>query len=84
MKTSASGTPGVHIKLLVLGSLRVLASGCTFNLIKELTKRGLIVPIGTQHHSFDLYRGAQAKSAAEKAEAEAAEAEAAKAKKGKK
>merc|ERR1712226_1135296 len=53
-------------------------------LIQELKKRGLIVAVGTQHHSFDLYRGAQAKSAAEKAEAEAAEAEAAKAKKGKK
>merc|ERR1712216_853004 len=51
-------------------------------LIKELTKRGLIVPVGDQHLSFDLYRGAQAKSAEEKAEAEAAEAEAAKEKKG--
>merc|ERR1711998_132043 len=50
-------------------------------LIKELTKRGLIIPYGQQHHSFDLYRGSQAKSAAEKAEADAAEAEAAKTKK---
>lgn len=43
-------------------------------LIKELAKRGVILPIGTQHHSFDLYKGAQAKSATEKAEADAAEA----------
>merc|ERR1711934_1035218 len=53
-------------------------------LIKELAKRNLIIPVGTQHHSFSLYRGAQAKTAAEKAEAEAAEAEAAKQKKAKK
>merc|ERR1712039_313042 len=50
-------------------------------LLKELAKRGLIIPVGQQHHSFSLYRGAQAKTAAEKAEAEAAEAEAAKTKK---
>ena len=50
-------------------------------LIKELCRKNLIYPIGTQHHSFDLYRGAQSKTAAEKAEAEAAEAEAAAAKK---
>merc|ERR1711982_297165 len=43
-------------------------------LIKELSKRGLIVPVGQQHHNFDLYKGSQAKTAAEKAEAEAAEA----------
>merc|ERR1711920_85175 len=53
-------------------------------LIKELAKRNLIIPVGQQHHSFSLYRGAQAKTAAEKAEAEAAEAEAAKTKKSKK
>merc|ERR1712151_1489608 len=53
-------------------------------LIKELAKRSLIIPVGQQHHSFSLYRGAQAKTAAEKAEAEAAEAEAAKTKKSKK
>lgn len=53
-------------------------------LIKELTKRGLITPIGTQHHSFDLYKGSQAKTAAEKAEADAAEAAAAVEKKKKK
>merc|ERR1712216_188902 len=47
-------------------------------LIKDLTKKGLIVPVGTQHHSFDLYRGSLAKSAAEKAAAEAEEAAAAK------
>merc|ERR1712124_121795 len=45
-------------------------------LIKDLSKRGLIIPYGQQHHSFDLYRGRDAKSAAEKAEPEAAEAEA--------
>merc|ERR1712176_784204 len=50
-------------------------------LIKELCKKNLIIPVGQQHHSFDLYRGSQAKSAAEKAEADAAEAEAAKTKK---
>merc|ERR1712167_461155 len=53
-------------------------------LLKELCKRNLIIPVGDQHHSFDLYKGAQAKTAAEKAEADAAEAEAAAAKKGKK
>ena len=42
-------------------------------LIKELCKKGLIVPIGTQHASFDLYKGSQAKTAAEKAAAEEAE-----------
>ena len=30
-------------------------------LIKELAKRGLIIPVGKQHHSFDLYTGSQAK-----------------------
>merc|ERR1712216_1016614 len=50
-------------------------------LIKELAKRNLIVPVGQQHHSFSLYRGSQAKTAAEKAEAVIAEAEAAKLKK---
>lgn len=53
-------------------------------LIKELSKRGLITPVGTQHHSFDLYKGSQAKNAAEKAEADAAEAAAAADKKKKK
>ena len=52
-------------------------------LIKDMADRGDIVAVGDQHHSFDLYRGKQAKTAAEKAAAEAAEAEA-KAKKGKK
>merc|ERR1712107_813737 len=47
-------------------------------LIKELRKRDMILPVGTQHHSFDLYRGRDAKSAAEKAAADAEEAEAAK------
>ncbi len=42
-------------------------------LIKDLYKKNLIRPIGDQHHSFDLYMGSQAKTAAEKAEAEAAE-----------
>ena len=49
-------------------------------LIKDLAKKQLIVPVGTQHHSFDLYRGTQSKSAAEKAAADAEE-EAAKNKK---
>ena len=43
-------------------------------LIKELVKRGLLKPVGTQHHSFDLYRGANAKSATQRALDEAAEA----------
>ena len=43
-------------------------------LIKELCKKGLIAPVGTQHASFDLYKGSQAKTAAEKAAAEEAEA----------
>ena len=49
-------------------------------LIKDLAKKALIVPVGTQHHSFDLYKGAQAKTALEKAAADAEE-EAAKNKK---
>ena len=36
-KVEASGEEGVHIRLLVLGSLRALGSGCTFDLIEELT-----------------------------------------------
>ena len=36
-KVQASGAEGVHICLLVLGSLRALGSGCTFDLIEELT-----------------------------------------------
>ena len=43
----------------------------------------MIYPVGPQHHSFDLYRGKESKSAAEKAEEEKAEA-LAKEKKGKK
>ena len=42
----------------------------------------MIYPVGPQHHSFDLYRGKESKSAAEKAEDDKAE-EAAKAKKAK-
>lgn len=30
-------------------------------LIRELEKKGLIKPVGLQHHSFDLYTGSQAK-----------------------
>ena len=30
-------------------------------LIRELEQKGLIVPVGLQHHSFDLYTGSQAK-----------------------
>ena len=44
-------------------------------LIKDLSKKELIVPVGTQHASFDLYKGAQAKTALEKAAADAEEAE---------
>ena len=44
-------------------------------LIKDMYKQSLIKPIGTQHASFDLYMGCQAKTAAEKAAAEAEEAE---------
>ena len=43
-------------------------------LIKDMYKQSLIRPIGTQHASFDLYMGCQAKTAAEKAAAEAEEA----------
>jgi ribosomal protein S25 len=53
-------------------------------LIKELHKKNLIEPVGSQHHSFDLYKGAQALTAAEKLARDEAEAEAAKAKKAKK
>ena len=45
-------------------------------LIKDLSKKNLIIPVGDQHASFDLYRGSLAKSAAEKAAEEAAAAEA--------
>ena len=37
LRISAAGVPGVDVRLLVLGSLRVNASGCTFDLIEELT-----------------------------------------------
>ena len=50
-------------------------------LIKELSKKGLIIAVGVQHASFDLYKGAQAKTAAEKLAAEEAEAAETKAKK---
>lgn len=43
-------------------------------LIKDLYSRQLLVPVGQQHSSFDLYKGAQAKSATKRAEDEAAEA----------
>ena len=43
-------------------------------LIKDLYKKSLIKPIGTQHAKFDLYMGCQAKTAAEKAAADAEEA----------
>lgn len=41
------------------------------SLIKEMTKRGLLLPIGTQHSKFDLYKGSLAKSATEKLKDEA-------------
>ena len=43
-------------------------------LIKELRDRELLIPIGQQHSSFDLMKGAQAKSATQRAADEAAEA----------
>ena len=43
-------------------------------LIKDLADRELITPVGTQHHSFDLYKGKEAKSATEKEAAEKEEA----------
>ena len=52
-------------------------------LIKELHKRSLLLPIGTQHSSFDLYKGSLAKSATQRAEDEAAEAATQKKKKSK-
>ena len=42
--------------------------------IKELTKRQLLIPVGQQCSKFDLFKGAQAKSATQKAEDEAKEA----------
>lgn len=52
-------------------------------LIKDLHVKGLIKPVGDQHHSFDLYQGTLAKTAAERVADEAAAAEAAAAKKAK-
>jgi len=43
-------------------------------LIKDLHNRQLLIPVGQQHSTFDLYKGAQAKSATKRAEDEAAEA----------
>ena len=43
-------------------------------LIKELKKRELLIPVGPQHHSFDLYKGSLAKTATQKAEDDAKEA----------
>lgn len=45
-------------------------------LIKDLCKKNLIESVGKQHHSFDLYKGKLALTAAQKAEAEKKEAEA--------
>ena len=50
-------------------------------LIKDLKKQGLLIPVGQQHHSFDLCKGSQAKSATQKAEDEAKEADKTKKKK---
>ena len=36
-KSDASGSEAVQIELLVLGSLRIMGSGCTFDAIEELT-----------------------------------------------
>ena len=49
-------------------------------LVKDLAKKELIIPVGQQYSTFDLYRGISAKSALEKA-AEDAAAEAKKNKK---
>jgi small subunit ribosomal protein S25e len=53
-------------------------------LIKDLHLKGLIRPVGDQHHSFDLYQGTLAKTAVERIADETAAAEAAAAKKAKK
>ena len=50
-------------------------------LIKDLCTKNLIIPVGVQHHSFDLYRGTLAKSAEEKKAADEADAADAKKKK---
>ena len=52
-------------------------------LIKELAKRSLLIKIGDGHSKFDLYKGAQSKSATQRAEDEAKEAATAKKKKDK-
>ena len=52
-------------------------------LIKELSKRSLLLPVGQQHSKFDLYKGSLSKSATQRALDEAAE-EATKKKKDKK
>ena len=44
-------------------------------LIKDLSSKALIKPVGDQHASFDLYQGTLAKTAAEKAAEEAATAD---------
>jgi small subunit ribosomal protein S25e len=43
-------------------------------LIKDLSKKNLIRPVGDQHSKFDLYQGTLAKSATERAAEEAAAA----------
>jgi len=36
-RADAAGVESVFIELLVLGSIRVIASGCTFDAVEELT-----------------------------------------------
>jgi len=43
-------------------------------LIKDLSKKNLIKPVGDQHAKFDLYQGSLAKTAAERAAEDAAAA----------
>ena len=51
-KRDATGQMGVHIKLLVLGSLRFITSGCPFDLIQELTNVGLETHRKFLHEKF--------------------------------
>ena len=49
-----NGWPKIEMELMVLGALRVLASGCSFDLIEELSNADEVT-----HHNFFYHRFCQ-------------------------
>lgn len=54
-RRGASGLMGVHIKLLVLGSLRLVTSGCPLDLIQELTNVSIECHRRFFHEKFSVW-----------------------------